>query len=72
MKVTNKNLDDFLRDPDTPITKTSAIRLKCLDCCGNQRTEVKKCTALLCPLWSYRMGGAWRKTDAENTQNPGA
>lgn len=32
------------------------VRLKCLDCCAQQQNEVRCCTALLCPLWPYRMG----------------
>lgn len=33
-----------------------AIRLKCLDCCAGQRLEIKACSALLCPLWRFRLG----------------
>lgn len=32
------------------------IRAKCMDCCGYQQSEVKKCTAVTCDLWVYRMG----------------
>jgi hypothetical protein len=38
------------------ITRTKAIRLKCLDCTCNQPAEVRKCPAMNCPLWRYRMG----------------
>ena len=38
------------------ITRTKAIRLKCLDCSGGQLAEVRKCPATNCPLWRYRMG----------------
>jgi hypothetical protein len=31
------------------------IRLKCLDCCCGQVTEVARCTAIGCALWPYRM-----------------
>jgi hypothetical protein len=34
----------------------SAIRAKCLDCCGAVPSEVRLCTAVRCPLWPYRMG----------------
>jgi hypothetical protein len=37
----------------TPVL--SAIRAKCLDCCVNQESEVRKCTAVACALWRYRM-----------------
>lgn len=33
-----------------------AIRLKCLDCCAGQRTEVEKCTARQCALFPFRLG----------------
>ena len=33
-----------------------AIRERCLDCCCDQPSEVRKCTAVRCPSWPYRMG----------------
>jgi len=33
-----------------------AIRLKCLDCCGENAAEVRKCVSIDCPLWPHRMG----------------
>ena len=38
------------------ITRAKAIRLKCLDCCGQLRQEVKECPVTKCPLWRYRLG----------------
>ena len=38
------------------VGRSKAIRLKCLDCCAGQAAEVRKCTAVNCPLWRYRMG----------------
>jgi hypothetical protein len=38
------------------LTRTKAIRMKCLDCSGGQQAEVRKCPATNCPLWRYRMG----------------
>lgn len=32
------------------------VRAKCLDCSCGQESEVRKCTALACALWPYRMG----------------
>jgi len=32
----------------------AAIKAFCLECVGWQRAEVAACTALACPLWSYR------------------
>lgn len=31
------------------------IREKCLDCCGGQPSEVRRCTAIGCALWPLRM-----------------
>lgn len=31
------------------------IRAKCLDCCGGQPSEVRRCVLTSCPLWPYRM-----------------
>lgn len=33
-----------------------AIREKCLDCSGGNAAEVRKCVAIYCALWPYRMG----------------
>jgi len=38
------------------ISRSKAIRLKCIDCCGGNMAEVRKCPATSCPLWRYRMG----------------
>lgn len=38
------------------LTRSQAIRAKCLDCCCGQRNEVKQCPAKNCPLWPYRLG----------------
>jgi hypothetical protein len=38
----------------TPIM--AVIRAKCVDCCGGQTEEVRKCVAITCPNWPYRMG----------------
>ena len=40
----------------TRINRAKAIRMKCLDCCAYQPSEVRLCTSLDCPLWRYRMG----------------
>jgi hypothetical protein len=40
----------------TNIPLAQVIRKKCLDCCGFQPSEVRKCTHTLCPNWPYRMG----------------
>jgi hypothetical protein len=33
-----------------------ALRARCLDCCCHQPSEVRKCTAVACPSWPFRMG----------------
>jgi hypothetical protein len=33
-----------------------AIRAKCLDCCGQFSSEVRKCVLTSCALWPLRMG----------------
>ena len=38
------------------ISRSKAIRLKCIDCCAGNLAEVRKCPATNCPLWRYRMG----------------
>jgi hypothetical protein len=32
-----------------------AIRAKCLDCCCGNAAEIRKCVAVDCALWPYRM-----------------
>jgi len=38
------------------LTPIMSHRAKCLDCCLNQRNEVKHCGAVACPCWPYRFG----------------
>lgn len=51
------------------VSRSKAIRLKCLDCCAGQAAEVRRCPATQCPLWRYRMGKEIRDNDTleENT-----
>ena len=49
------------------VSRSKAIRLKCLDCCCGQSAEVRKCPAIDCPLWLYSIGREIR--DDESTQN---
>ena len=53
------------------LTRTQAIRRKCLDCCCGNHTEVRRCTAQKCPLFPYRMGYARssRYSDSINQDN---
>jgi hypothetical protein len=51
-----------LGHPEGP---TKAIRAKCLDCSSGSDTEVRKCVAIGCALWPFRMGRNpfWGKSD---------
>lgn len=51
-----------------PGTKSpiKVIRAKCIDCCGGNATEARKCVAVTCPLWPFRMG----KNVYYGTNNP--
>ena len=40
--------------PPAPLLRV--IRKKCVDCCAGQLAEVRRCTAVRCALWPYRMG----------------
>ena len=33
-----------------------ALRARCLNCCCGNATEVRKCSAVECPSWPFRMG----------------
>ena len=41
---------------DNITSPIKAIRAKCLDCCCDQREEVKLCPATTCPLYPFRLG----------------
>jgi hypothetical protein len=50
------------------ISPLKALRLRCLDCCADQPSEVRLCTAVGCANWPFRLGtNPWRKepTDAQ-------
>ena len=49
------------------ISRSKAIRLKCIDCCCGNMAEVRKCDIIACPLWRYRMGKEIKDTSSENT-----
>lgn len=37
-------------------TPLKAIKQFCYECCGENRTEVKRCTSTRCPLKPFRLG----------------
>lgn len=47
------------------VSRSKAIRLKCIDCCCGNMAEVRKCPAETCPLWRYRMGRELRDDTLE-------
>lgn len=54
------------------ISRSKAIRLKCLDCCCGNMAEVRKCEITTCSLWRYRMGKEENdelKPKRKNTEN---
>ena len=38
------------------MSKSQAIKKKCLDCSGGSPKEVTLCIIIDCPLWPYRLG----------------
>ena len=45
------------------VSRSKAIRLKCIDCCCGNMAEVRKCPAENCHLWRYRMGKEIKDSD---------
>jgi hypothetical protein len=45
-----------LRDLGHPESPVRAIRAKCVDCSGGNEAEARKCVAVRCSLWPFRMG----------------
>jgi hypothetical protein len=51
----------------------AVIRERCVDCCGGQLGEVRKCVAVGCALWPYRMGtDPWGPSAAQQRQRAAA
>src|SRR6266849_509245 len=46
---------DVLREIHEPAPLLRVIRAKCIDCSGGSESEARKCTAIGCALWPYRM-----------------
>lgn len=47
------------------LSPLSAIRAKCIDCCGGQPSEVRLCPATRCALHPFRMGKRPKKAGRE-------
>ena len=51
------------------LTPLRAVRLKCLDCCGDSSKEVEACSAVSCPLWWYRKSPSSLDATADRKQS---
>jgi hypothetical protein len=52
-----------------PMPPLAAIRAKCLDCCGDQPSEVRLCTIVRCALHPFRMGSNPHRKRRELSDN---
>ena len=41
---------------DETLQRARAIRMKCLECCGGNSAEVRRCEISDCTLWPWRSG----------------
>jgi hypothetical protein len=48
--------EELIAAGHNPISPLKALRLRCIDCCADQPSEVRLCTAIACPSWPFRMG----------------
>ena len=48
----------------------AAVNARCLDCGNWQRTEVRDCPALSCPLWAVRPYQKTRQIAAQSQNSP--
>ena len=54
-KIPTEVPSDFLARYYREKNPLRAIRAKCLDCCCGSASEVRKCVAVDCSLWPFRM-----------------
>lgn len=52
-------------DEKNHLTRSKAIRAKCLDCCYDDKKQVRLCEIKTCPLWMYRMGNMNKSLDPQ-------
>jgi hypothetical protein len=45
------------------ITRAQAIKLQCIECMGYQKSLVKDCPDVGCPLWPFRKGYGQESTE---------
>jgi hypothetical protein len=56
-----------------PMPILRVIREKCLDCCAGSESEVRKCGAIKCALWPYRMASnPFRRREMTDDQREAA
>jgi hypothetical protein len=52
-----------------PARSFNAIKVKCLDCSGGSRAEVKQCLVTACALYPFRLGkNPWRREVSQATR----
>ena len=54
MDELRRNFPGIARAADHEKSRTSAIKLKCLDCSGMNRESVRSCAVFRCALWPFR------------------
>lgn len=53
---------DLLSIGHRAMSAQQALRLRCIDCCSGSVGEVRKCAAVACPSWPFRMGKSpWKQ-----------
>jgi hypothetical protein len=57
LKAVPAHLHRMYRKAVTGRHRSAAIRFHCLECCGRVGSETRKCTAVDCILYAYRLGG---------------
>lgn len=50
----NKHRFDSLIDAIENGSRSAAVKLNCLQCCGYVTAEVRNCTGYECPMWPFR------------------
>lgn len=51
-----------------PMSFSQVVRAKCLDCAAGSATEVRRCPAVECPSWPYRLGRSPFRADPSPAQ----
>lgn len=55
-KMIKDNEKRVVELPKRRISALKSIRLKCMDCCIGQVSEIRACGVVNCPLWNWRLG----------------